>query len=104
MSTSPQRRRFLKTAAAASLAVPAMQANAITEENAKQGTVEWQLQHTRFDNEPTMAAYPLNRQVRSSVIEGYASKTSVAAGETIDFKVSMKPAASFVIDIYRMGY
>ncbi|MCC6585491.1 MAG: hypothetical protein IT168_02125 [Bryobacterales bacterium] len=104
MSTSTQRRRFLKTAAAASIALPAMQANAITEENARQGTVEWQLQHTRFDNEATMAAYPLNRQVRSSVIEGYASKTSVAAGETIDFKVSMKPAAGFVVDIYRMGY
>lgn len=104
MSISPQRRRFLKATAAASLLpLPAM-ANAITEENAKPGTPEWQLQHTRFDNEPTMAAYPLNRQIRSSMIEGYASKTSVAAGETIDFKVSMNPAASFVIDIYRMGY
>jgi hypothetical protein len=28
----------------------------------------------------------------------------VAAGEPIDFIVSMNPAGSFVVDIYRMGY
>lgn len=84
--------------------VAAAQSPRVTEENRKPGTVEWQLQHTRFDDAITMASYPLNRRVRSSVIEGYVSRTSYAAGERVDFMVSMKPAAKFVIDIYRMGY
>lgn len=115
MSTTPQlhRRCFLRATAAATVSPlagffsgtsPADGATRTSEENAKPGTPEWQLQHTKFDNEPTMIAYPLNRQVRSSAIEGYASKTSVAAGEPIDFMVSMNPAGSFVVDIYRMGY
>ncbi len=78
--------------------------NRIVEENSKPGTVEWQLQFHRFDTPITLASYPLNRYTRSSAIEGYASRTSVLPGETIDFMVSMRPAGKFLLDIYRMGY
>jgi hypothetical protein len=78
--------------------------NPIAQENSKPGTVEWQLQYTRFDDPITLASYPLNRQLRSSAIEGYVSKNSVLPGETIDLMVSMAPAGQFRLDVYRMGY
>jgi hypothetical protein len=73
-------------------------------ENSKSGTPEWQLQYTRFDDPITLASTPLNRDTRSSLIEGYVSKTSLYPGESIDFKISTKPAGKFLIDIYRLGY
>jgi hypothetical protein len=73
-------------------------------ENIRPGTTEWQLQYTRFDDPITMASYPLIRNLRSSMIEGYVSKTSVYPGESIDFKVSANPASKVSIDMYRMGY
>ncbi len=79
-------------------------AGLIEAENNKPGTPEWQLQYTRFDDPVTMASYPLIRCLRSSVIEGFVSRTSLLPGESIDFKVSMNPAGKFLIDIYRMGY
>ena len=78
--------------------------NLIIEENSRPGTVEWQLQYHRFDDPRTLASYPLNRRLRSSAIEGYASKTSVLPGESIDFMVSLDPLGSLLIDIYRMGH
>jgi hypothetical protein len=78
--------------------------NRIVQENAKPGTLEWQLQYTRFDDPITLASYPMNRQLRCSAIEGYCSKNSLLPGESIDFKVSMKPAGRFFIDIHRLGY
>ena len=78
--------------------------NPVVEENSKPGTVEWQLQYTRFDDPITLASYPLNRQLRSAAVEGYTSKNSVLPGESIDIMVSMNPAAKFTIDLYRMGY
>jgi len=78
--------------------------NRIVEENSRPGTAEWQLQYTSFDNPITLASYPMNRQLRSSVIEGFTSKASVAPGETLDLMVSMAPAGRFTVDIYRMGY
>jgi len=78
--------------------------NLIVEENSRPGTLEWQLQYTRFDDPITLASTPLVRGLRSSVIEGFASKTSVLPGESIDFYVSANPATDFTIDIYRMGY
>ena len=110
---SPGRRNFLK-AAAGMAAMPLVitprgqtaikQDNRIVEENNKPGTVEWQLQYTRFDDPITLASYPLNRQLRSSAIEGYVSRASVLPGETIDIMVSLAPAGRFTLDIYRMGY
>jgi hypothetical protein len=37
-------------------------------------------------------------------IEGYVSRTSVAAGESLTFHVSTHPASAFTIDVYRLGY
>ena len=78
--------------------------NRIVEENSKPGTVDWQLQYTRFDDPITLASYPLNRRVRCSAIEGFCSKNSVPPGDTIDIMVSLAPAGQFTVDIYRMGY
>lgn len=95
------RREWLAASAAAS-ALPQVFASSkntasdlIRVENAKPGTLDWQLTYAKFDSP---AKY------RSSMIEGFASRTSVKAGETIDFHVSTNPATPFWIDIYRMGY
>ena len=81
-----------------------MSDNRIIEENKKTGTQEWQLQFHRFDNPITRTSYPLIRRLRSSEIEGFASKPSVQPGDSIDFMISLEPAGRFTIDIYRMGY
>lgn len=78
--------------------------NKVQKENTQKGTLEWQLQFTGFDTPVTMASYPMVRYLRSISIEGYANKTSLYPGESIDFKVSMNPGGRFFIDIYRMGY
>ncbi len=78
--------------------------NPVVAENSKPGTLEWQLQYTRFDDPVTLASYPLIRNLRSSMIEGFVSKTSVLPGESIDFMISTSPASRFVIDIYRLGW
>lgn len=70
-------------------------ASAIRDENAKPGTRDWMLSKTRV--EPTS-------KYRSPWIEGYCSRTSVRAGDTIQFYVSTNPAARFSIDLYRLGY
>jgi hypothetical protein len=69
--------------------------NAIRDENAKDGTTDWQLTFTRVD--------PKTRY-RCPWIEGYVSRASVRAGENLDIFVSTKPVAPFKIDLYRMGY
>src|SRR5512133_769817 len=76
----------------------------IAEENSKPGTPFWQLQYTRFDDPITLASNPLIRNTRCVKIEGYASKTSLYPGESIDFKVSADPECKYMIDIYRLGY
>lgn len=67
----------------------------IRRENARPGTRDWMLAKTRVD-----AA----TKHRCPTIEGYCSRTSVRAGETIEFFVSTNPASSFTIDLYRLGY
>ena len=37
-------------------------------------------------------------------IKGYASATSVNKGQNITFRVSVKPAQTFTIDVYRVGW
>src|SRR5436190_23778768 len=108
-----RRRQFVKTAAAATVgsALAATQASAkegagrqpalIREENAKEGARDWQL--TRVRVQAAKGGLP-NEAYRSPWIEGYCSKQSVAAGEEIEFKVSTKPAARFIIEIFRNGY
>lgn len=71
------------------------QRNLIRAENEREGTTDWQLTYTRVD--------PRTR-FRSRIIEGYVSKQSVQAGDTLDFHVSTEPAHPFTIDIYRLGY
>ena len=67
----------------------------VAQENARKGTRDWMLTRALVDDE--------NRR-RSSRIEGYASAPSVRPGETLDLKVSTRPASPFTIDIYRTGY
>lgn len=64
-------------------------------ENARPGTRDWQL---------TRVALVDRNSVRAAYIEGYCSKQSVAAGETIDIMVSTNPVSRFQIEIFRMGY
>jgi hypothetical protein len=95
------RRQLLQSLAATPLAVPTLARSAepapglIKAENAHPGTTAWQLTYTRVD--------PKTR-FRCPWIEGYASRASVRAGETIDFFVSTAPACPFVLDLYRLGY
>ncbi|MCZ7645622.1 MAG: hypothetical protein M5U26_10105 [Planctomycetota bacterium] len=81
-----------------------MRDSPISAENAKAGTLHWQAQFTRFDDPRTLVACPLIRQLRSSRVEGYVSKTSVARGEALDLFVSLNPAGRFRLDVYRMGW
>ncbi len=67
----------------------------IARENHKEGTRDWLLQKTAVDPKT---------KFRCPWIEGYCSRTSVTAGESIDICVSTNPASPFRIEIYRMGY
>ena len=66
----------------------------IREENAKPGALDWQLTRVRLDG----------NNFRSAWIEGYCSKQSVLAGETLDIMVSTDPPAQFKIEVFRTGY
>ncbi|MEO6788358.1 MAG: twin-arginine translocation signal domain-containing protein, partial [Chthoniobacteraceae bacterium] len=100
------RRSFLKSSATAALGSTLAAVNAqaesekprpisIREENAKEGARDWQLTRVRLDK---------NLGFRASNIEGYCSKQSVLAGESLDFMVSTNPPAKFIIEIFRTGY
>lgn len=67
----------------------------IAAENSLQGTRDWQLTRVRLDK---------SGGYRSPAIEGFCSKQSVEAGETIEFFVSTELATSFQIEVFRMGY
>jgi len=96
---TPNRRELLAAAAAAAslplLGDEAPKNNPVVAENKREGTLDWQLTYTRVDPKAPF---------RSRMIEGYVSKQSVAAGESLDFFVSTDPAGPFQIDIYRLGY
>ncbi len=98
------RRTLLKTAAHAGLAgalaplaagvekmAPAS-SSVIANENRKPGTTDWQLTFVR------------TQDLRSEMIEGYCSHTSVRVGGTIDVMLSAQPATDVTIDLYRIGY
>ncbi len=70
-------------------------ADLIRLENEKEGTTDWQLTNVRLDS---------TAKFRQSILEGYANKMSVFAGESLSFHVSTTPTAPFHIDIYRLGY
>jgi hypothetical protein len=67
----------------------------ITEENKKQGSTDWQLTRVRPDRPDGQ---------RTPYIEGYCSKQSVKAGESIDIMVSTDRKIQFEIEIFRTGY
>jgi hypothetical protein len=84
------------TARAAPTSVPpSASSDAVRRENERPGDPDWQLTYTRID--------PATRY-RSPWIEGYASRASLRAGESVDLFVSTNPPAPFKIDIFRMGY
>jgi hypothetical protein len=101
----PTRRDFLGAAAAAglasgltgtsALAVEAKAApNLIRDENARPGAHDWQLTRVRPDKS----------EQRTELIEGYCSRQSVKAGESISLHISTAPARPFRVEIFRMGY
>src|SRR6185436_7012531 len=98
---APTRREALAAAALATVATagdsrpPARRSDLVKDENAKPGTTDWQLTYVKFD---------AKAKFRQSLIEGYCTRTSVAAGTQIGFCVSTEPASVFSIDIYRLGY
>ncbi|MDO8544559.1 MAG: hypothetical protein Q7S40_29310 [Opitutaceae bacterium] len=73
----------------------------IQQENAREGALDWQLTRVRVDR--VKGGQP-NEAYRSTLIEGYCSRQSVAAGETIEFMVSTNPAVPFGLEIFRTGY
>ena len=100
------RRDFIKTTSAvaamtgsgtsALLSAPPTQRqpDLIRGENAKPGA-DFQLTRVRLDSRAGF---------RNSLIEGYASRQSVKAGETLDLFVSTQPSSRFTIEIFRTGY
>ena len=64
-----------------------VEAASVRDENAKPGTTDWEVTHPAMNRE----------------IEGYASATSVEAGEPIELFVSTS-ADRFVVDVFRMGW
>ena len=95
---SPSRRDFLTTSATAlavagiTKAAPSRQPELIKNENAREGARDWQLTRVKPGGYNT------------PFIEGYCSRQSVKAGESIDVMVSTKPLARFTLEIFRMGY
>ena len=67
----------------------------IRRENERPGTRDWLLAHTRID--------PATRY-RCPWIEGFCSRTSLRAGETLEICVSTNPPSPFRVDLYRLGY
>ena len=97
------RRQFMTLAGSAAVAsqVESISAGAaptksdwIQIENAKPGSLDWQLTRVRADDS----------QFRSPWIEGYCSRQSVLAGESIDIMISAKPARKVRIEFFRLGY
>jgi hypothetical protein len=76
--------------AAVSIPPTASADNPIATENQQPGTSAWELGTAATDS--------------GAQIKGYASATSVNKGDPIDFFVSVKPAQTYTIDVYRMGY
>ena len=73
--------------------------NKIKSENSLPGTTAW-LINVKYDT----CSYPDHRFCRRLQIEGYCSKTSVKANDTIRFYVSTNPGSQYTLDIYRLGY
>jgi hypothetical protein len=64
--------------------------NPIVAENQQPGSSDWQIRSTATD-------------VRQQ-IKGFASATSVNKGETVTFYVTVTPAQTYSLDVYRVGW
>ncbi len=73
--------------------------NPIVAENRREGTTSWLIKVPEKN-----CAYPDHQFCRRPQIEGYCSKSSYAAGDTLNVFISTDPASSYTIDLYRMGY
>jgi hypothetical protein len=69
-------------------------ANAIQVENSLPGTTAWELP----------GSTPTNLTNQSTQINGYASESSAAPGDTVHMHVSTTPAAGYRIEVYRLGW
>jgi hypothetical protein len=100
------RRDFIKAGASVALAAAgaghaaeplkatAAKPSLISRENAREGARDWQLTRVRVDKDG----------FRSPWIEGYCSRQSLKAGETLDLCVSANPPRRFTLEIFRTGY
>jgi hypothetical protein len=66
--------------------------NPVVIENQQPGTTDWQI---LWGSAATDAG---------GEIKGYASATSINKGESITFYVSVNPAQTYTVDVYRMGW
>lgn len=79
---------------------PLGHANPIAAENQLTGTTEWRIaEHRRATATDWML-----RDQSTTEIEGYASKTSVGLGQTIDLYVNTLPGTVYAIEIFRLGW
>jgi len=79
--------------------VSSKELNLIQAENAAPGAADWQLTRVRVINAPGGGL-----GYRCPWIEGYCSRQSVAAGESIHIMVSTNPPRKFTLEIVRTGY
>jgi hypothetical protein len=113
-STHPQlgRRNFITATATAAVtaaiapdtlaaAAGPRAASLIERENRQDGARDWQLTRVRVE---TVKGGTSREAYRCSTIEGYCSRQSVSAGETIDFMVSTNPPARYTLEVFRSGY
>jgi hypothetical protein len=84
---------LLAMSAAVESRAGAADSNPIVLENQQPGTTAWKLGQNgkQISNDAT------------GQIKGYASATSVNLGGSISFNVSVSPAQSYTIDVYRLG-
>ena len=79
--------------------LPTLEENSIVSENKNEGTTAWLI------NVPEKHCdYPDHQYCRRPQIEGFCSKASYLAGDTLNIFISTDPPAPYTIDIYRMGY
>lgn len=82
---------WLSSAGPGKAATAAADTNPIVAENALPGTDAWRLSLNPSDD--------ITKQIK-----GYASATSVNPGDTITLYVTVNPAQTFTLDVYRIGY
>src|SRR5690606_18312807 len=70
------------------------QTNVITEENALEGSTDWQLTRVRPDSSAQ----------RTPWIEGYCNRQSVRAGDTLEVMIATDPVREYFVEIFRTGY